>query len=120
MNDLKALISGARFQYPFEKITSYQNRVLTFVDGSVQSCPRHSGPVEGWKLVYSRITENEMSALQSFFESHQAGAVPFRFEDPETGAEIAECILAEDQQTVDLHAHEAGSSRLHFERRNEP
>jgi hypothetical protein len=76
------LSNGAACQFPFEKTLLYRTIVNLVEDGSRIVLEDPNAVAVRWKLSYSGLTDTELTALQSFFESAAGRLQTFTFLDP--------------------------------------
>jgi hypothetical protein len=82
MNIYPQLSTGAVCQFPIQKIRHYRTIVNQFEDGSRVVLQDPNATAIQWKLSYSGISDDEVSALQGFFDSVEGRLRSFTFVEP--------------------------------------
>jgi phage-related protein len=88
------LSSGAVSQYPTEIYTGRGVTAIRFLDGSDQRFLRTTRRLRRWKIEFSFLTDEEISALEGFFRDQKGSFSPFTFRDPVSNTEVQNCRLA--------------------------
>ena len=76
------LITGALTQYPLQKRHSARTIVNTLGDGNSIKLADPCGEITEWQLQYTGLSDEEASALETFFEATEGGLRTFAFLDP--------------------------------------
>lgn len=106
MGEFPLLKSGVVAQYPLARSVECATEVLRFVDGSEQRFRKHGAPVRTWVIRLDLLEEEEMAAIEEFFQSEQGRTGNFAFTDPRDGSTYPSCSLASD--SVELSFDEPG------------
>jgi uncharacterized protein (TIGR02217 family) len=111
MADFPLLKTKAVTQYPSSRSLEFSTGVLRFVDGSEQRYRQMRQPVRRWMLRLGDVSEEELYAIQAFFESRQGQTGSFAFTDPWDGTEYPDCSFEQDEFEIRLLAegHAAGA-----------
>lgn len=96
MADFPLLRSGARAQYPLTRVTRFDTHVVRFVDGGEQRFRTHPGAERVWEVRLSDLDSDEARSFRSFVDQNAGQQGEFFFIDPESGAAVPECHLADD------------------------
>ena len=91
--DFPKLRTGAVAQYPSLKQIAFRTNISRFIDGNEQRFRAAKGPAHTWVIQMSRISAEEMAAMEEFFESAQGQFGSFLFTDPWDGTEYPDCSL---------------------------
>lgn len=76
------LATGALTQFPAQKLRRKRTVVNELPDGSTVKLADPAGEVTEWQLPYAGLLDEEMSALQQFFEAAEGSLQEFTFLDP--------------------------------------
>ena len=112
MADFPTLSTGAVTQYPSTASVRHQTQVLRFVDGSEQRWPQTGNTQRSWTLHLSRVSEEELSAIEEFFAAQQGRFGTFSFRDPFDGVEYESCSFDADSLQCHLFDEESAQSTL--------
>jgi hypothetical protein len=96
MATFPTLKTNAVMQYPATRKVRYQNQALRFLDGTEQRYRDCAGPLLRWEIPLSRLDENEVAAIEQFFEEIQGSFGGFAFTDPWDGTARPNCSLGTD------------------------
>ena len=91
------LKTGAVARYPAVREQSYSTEVKKFLDCSEQRYRDFGGARKRWIIALDKLDETETARLARFFEEQQGRLGVFEFEDPWTGAVVAQCRFGEDE-----------------------
>ena|SRR5581483_11258295 len=94
------LKTAAVAQYPLSKSLRFRNQTFRFVDGREQRYRDSAGVLHRWTIRLRELDEDEMAAVEQFFQSNQGRMESFTFVDPWDGTAHANCSLADDLLTV--------------------
>ena len=94
--DFPVLSTGAVQQYPARRSVAFATEVLRFVDGSEQRFSLQAKPRHSWRIDLQLLNEDEMTAVQQFFEAVKGRQGSFRFQDPWNGSTYPDCSLDDD------------------------
>jgi hypothetical protein len=83
---------GQETQYPVRRTLRQNVQTISFLDGSEQRCAT-SGSLREWTIHLDLIDEEEISAVEAFFEELQGETGQFTFTDPLDGAVYNNCSL---------------------------
>lgn len=112
MNEFPRLKTGAVAQYPAQRAMRYSTQVMRFVDGSEQRFREFSGPLRRWVIELTRLDEEEMEAMETFFLAEQGGFGTFTFVDPWEEEEYTGCSLDNPDVFFDFTAFNDGRTKL--------
>lgn len=112
MAEFPTLSTGAVAQYPSAASVRYSTEVLRFVDGTEQRWPQAGAAVRTWTIHLSRVTEEEMAAIEEFFVSQQGRFGSFAFRDPFDGVVYGNCSFDADSLRSVLFDEESATSTL--------
>lgn len=106
MATFPSLKTGAVTQYPLEITTGQGSQVIRFLDGTDQRYLLHGRMLRAWQIHLELLDEDEISALEEFFNGQQGGYSKFVFPDPYSGTDVASCrfggdVLLSDYEGVD-------------------
>ncbi|HLK66867.1 MAG TPA: DUF2460 domain-containing protein [Bryobacteraceae bacterium] len=96
MVNFPKLKTSAVAQYPANRVLSFRNQTLRFLDGTEQRYRDSAGPLHRWEIRLNQLDEGEMSALETFFEMSEGRFGAFTFTDPWDGTVYPSCSLASD------------------------
>jgi hypothetical protein len=106
------LKTGAVAQYPLEIASGQASEVIRFSDGTDQRFPIRGRMLRRWRIDLTLLNEDELRALEAFFEAQLGAYSPFVFPDPYSGAPVAGCRFAADQLSTDYEGVDTGSMSL--------
>ena len=112
MNTFPTLKTGAVFQHPSARATSFSTDVVQFVDGSEQRFAEFSTPLHQWTVNYNALDEGELQALRNFIRQVEGSVEPFSFTDPWTGTTFPTCTLVGERFSDSLQAPSSSKSQL--------
>lgn len=112
MADFPILSTGAVTQYPSSASVRHSTQVLRFVDGSEQRWPDSGTASHGWVLNLSRVSEEELSAVEEFFAAQQGQFGSFSFRDPHDGTVYESCSFEADSLRAHLFDEESAQTTL--------
>ena len=92
MLNFPLLKSGQSAQYPVRRTLIQNVHTVSFLDGSEQRCAT-SATLHQWSIQLSLIDEQELSAIETFFNQLQGQTGQFVFTDPLDGAIYTNCSL---------------------------
>lgn len=101
MATFPVLSTGAVAQYPLSRGTSFLVDVVRFLDGSDQRCLSRGRALRRWSIQLSKMTEQELSSLEQFFDANQGNFGKFDFVDPFTGETIPNCRIADSKMVTE-------------------
>ncbi|MFZ0593668.1 MAG: DUF2460 domain-containing protein [Bryobacteraceae bacterium] len=93
MANFPVLSTGAIAQYPVSRATTFATEVIQFLDGSEQRCMMRGKLLRRWQLTLTQLSEEELLAIEEFFDANQGNFGLFTFTDPLTGAVVPNCRL---------------------------
>ena len=96
------LSTGAVAQYPLTRTLEQRTRVIQYIDGTEQRISRRRRAIGRWVIRLERLGEQEADAVLGFFAQHRGRADHFDFEDPYSGAMVANCRFEQDDLTVEF------------------
>ena len=76
------LNSGSVAQYPILKTRSFRTVRNLLRDGRLVSFPDYGSAKHNWELVFSALSNSEMTALKALFDASAGRYLPFTFLDP--------------------------------------
>jgi hypothetical protein len=76
------LTTGTLTQYPLLKRHRMRTVINTLGDGNSIKLADPCGEITEWQLQYTDLSDEEASALETFFEATEGGLRPFAFLDP--------------------------------------
>jgi|SRR5262245_20374031 len=112
MATFPVLRTGAVAQYPAVRAESYRNEVVRFVDGSEQRYRDSAGALRRWEIALDLLDEEELRAVEAFFEEVQGAFDTFTFVDPWDAAEYPNCSLESDQLEIVVSGEMRGGTVL--------
>jgi hypothetical protein len=118
MPTFPALSTGAVAQYPVSRASTYSTEVIQFLDGSQQRCRIRGKMLRRWQVSLSQLTEQELFALEQFFDAAQGNFDLFTFTDPMTNQTIPSCRLQEPSVITQYIAVGSGSAVIVIEETN--
>lgn len=89
-----SLSTGSVTQYPTVLATGQSTQVIRFLDGSDQRCRLQGHQLRQWQIRLDLLNEDEVSELESFFQTLAGDFSTFIFPDPITGSDVPNCRLA--------------------------
>jgi hypothetical protein len=92
-------------QYPSKRELDSPTQVTRFLDGSEQRFPNMRRPAKRWLLQLQEVSEQELAAIEDFFESNQGAAASFAFIDPWDGVEHPDCSFDSDSLELITRDH---------------
>lgn len=93
MAQFPSLSSGAICQYPTRINYQHAVEVLRFVDGTDQRFLRQGRQFRQWEIRLDLLTEDELSALENFFDSRLGDYSTFDFPDPFSNTLVNSCCF---------------------------
>jgi hypothetical protein len=93
MATFPSLNSGAVAQYPLPLVLGRPAQVIRFVDGSDQRFAARGARLRGWQIKLSLLNEQEIAALEAFFQAQGGEFTAFDFPDPIGGASVPNCCF---------------------------
>lgn len=118
MADFPLLSTGAVAQYPVSRASTFATEVIQFLDGSQQRCMTRGKLLRRWQLTLTQLSENELLAIEQFFESVQGNFGLFTFTDPITGNSASNCRLQDPSILTQYLAVGSGSAVVVIEETN--
>lgn len=100
MSSFPRLRTGAITQYPSARRSTYATNLTKFVDGSEQRFRDLKQPVQTWVIRLHHLSDEEMQAVESFFDAMHGRFGSFSFVDPWDGTEYADCSFNQDTFSV--------------------
>lgn len=97
MPSFPLLSTGAVAQYPISRASTYSTEVIQFLDGSQQRCMMRGKLLRRWQLTLTQLSDEELLAIEAFFDSAQGNFGLFSFTDPITGDLVPNCRLQNPQ-----------------------
>jgi hypothetical protein len=94
VNTFPLLDTGAVMQYPAAVVTGQGVGVIRFLDGTDQRYLTQGRTFRSWKVDLQLLNENELAALELFFEQQQGDYSSFQFPDPFSGTAVPNCRFA--------------------------
>ena len=94
MTTFPVLGTGAVMQYPAPLITGQGVGVIRFLDGSDQRYLTQGKSFRTWKVDLSLLNEDELAAVESFFDAQSGDYGVFAFADPFSGVSVPNCRFA--------------------------
>lgn len=88
------LRTDAVAQYPATRVIRFQNRVLTFIDGTAQRYRESATALRQWEIRLDQLDEAEITALEQFFTDQQGAFGTFAFTDPWDDQVYPNCSFA--------------------------
>src|SRR3954453_9600148 len=93
MLSFPSLRSGATAQYPLGLTEDAAVQVIRFLDGTDQRFQSRGKLLRRWKIDLTALTEDEIGAVEAFFNALGGAYMKFSFSDPVSGDLIPNCIL---------------------------
>lgn len=94
MSTFPVLDSGAVMQYPAPVITAQGVGVIRFLDGSDQRYLTQGRTFRTWKVDLNLLNEDELAAVEAFFEQQTGDYGSFTFVDPFSATDVPNCRFA--------------------------
>ncbi len=110
MNTFPSLRSGAVTQYPLGIVTGQSSQVIRFIDGTDQRFRVQGRMLRRWQIHLDLLRDNEIQALEAFFNSQLGAYSTFVFPDPYTGTEVPNCIFGADAFLSDYQGVDTSST----------
>ncbi len=112
MASFPLLSSGAISQYPTESFVGQSVAVIRFLDGSDQRFILAGRRLRRWRIDLTLLSDEEVFALESFFDAQKGQFSPFTFTDPASNTLVPNCRLADSEMTTEYLAGNAHSTSL--------
>ena len=96
MNTFPLLTTGAVAQYPLGIAIGQCSQVIRFLDGTDQRFRTQGRMLRRWLIRLDLLDENEIAALEEFFNSKLGAYSTFVFPDPYSGTDVPNCIFGTD------------------------
>ena len=112
MATFPVLRTGAVAQYPAVREERFQNQAVRFVDGSEQRYRDSAGALRRWEIALDLLDEEELRAVEAFFEEVQGAFGIFTFVDPWDAVEYPNCSLESDELEIVLGGEMRGGAVL--------
>lgn len=112
MNTFPSLGTGAVMQYPAPMITGQGVGVIRFLDGSDQRYLTQGRTFRTWKVDLTLLNEDELAAVETFFEAQYGDYGAFTFPDPFTATAVPNCRFAHPTLHTSYVDVDAGSTNL--------
>ena len=90
------LKTGAVMQYPAKRTLQFATGVIRFVDGTEQRYRDNPSVLHRWTIQLDLLDEQEIAALNQFFQESQGRYASFSFTDPWDGTVYPNCSLSAD------------------------
>jgi len=94
------LKTGVVAQYPAVREQRYATEVHRFLDASEQRYRDLAAGRKRWTIHLQQLDETETARLLCFFAEQQGRLGLFEFEDPFSGAVVAQCRFADDRISI--------------------
>jgi hypothetical protein len=118
MANFPLLSTGAIAQHPVSRAATYATEVIQFLDGSQQRCMMRGKLLRRWQLSLSQLSDQELLAIEQFFDSAQGNFGLFTFTDPLTGSAVPNCRLQNPSVITQYLALGNGSAVMLIEETN--
>jgi phage-related protein len=92
-------------QYSSKREIEQSTQVTRFLDGSEQRFQNMRHPSTRWLLHLHEISEQEMAAIEDFYQSNQGAAASFVFIDPWDGKEHPDCSFEAESLELNMRDH---------------
>jgi len=112
MGEFPILKTGAVMQYPATRAVQFSTQVLRFLDGSEQRFRDYGKPLRVWTIRLELLDDEEMAALEEFFQSEQGSYGSFAFTDPWDGTRYPDCSLEDDAAWLEYEGAGRGRTTL--------
>jgi hypothetical protein len=99
-------------QYPAAVITGQGVGVIHFLDGSDQRYLTQGRTFRSWKVNLQHLNEDELSAIESFFEQQTGDYATFTFPDPFSSTGVPNCRFAHPSLETGYADVDSGSTAL--------
>ncbi len=96
MSNFPSLNTGAIAQYPLGVTTGQNSEVIRFLDGTDQRYRMQGQMLRRWQIRLDLLNEDEMQALEVFFQGQLGSYSTFLFPDPLSGTTVPNCRFAAD------------------------
>ena len=106
------LSTGAVMQYPAPVITGQGVGIIRFLDGSDQRYLTQGRTFRSWKVDLNLLNEDELAAVETFFEAQSGDYGTFTFPDPFSVTAVPNCRLAHPSLHTTYEDVDAGSTSL--------
>jgi hypothetical protein len=110
MNTFPLLSTGAVTQYPLGIAKGQSSQVIRFVDGADQRFQLQGRMLRRWQIRLDLLDDNEIAALEAFFDSQLGGYSAFIFPDPFSGTPVPNCIFGTDAFQSDYEGVDVSST----------
>jgi len=90
------LKTGAVIQYPAKRKLQFVTGVIRFLDGTEQRYRDSPSVLHTWTILLTLLDEQEMAALDRFFQENQGRFASFSFTDPWDGTVYPNCSFGAD------------------------
>lgn len=94
------LKTGALTQYPTARELARPVETVRFLDMGRQAYVDSRESLRRWRLRLQLLDETELAAVVEFFTAMRGSLGRFDFEDPATGAVVANCRFDDDELTL--------------------
>src|SRR6476646_4145896 len=101
MASFPLLSSGAVSQYPTEIYSGQGIGVIRFLDGTDQRYLRTGRRLRRWRIDLTLLSDEETSALETFFIGQKGMFSVFTFTDPGNNTQVPNCRFANTELTTD-------------------
>lgn len=118
MTTFPTLATGAIAQYPVSRASTYSTEVIQFLDGSHQRSKIRGKMLRRWQISLAQLSEDELLAVEQFFDSTQGNFGLFTLVDPLTGENVLNCRLQNPSVITQYAAVGSGSAVLLIEETN--
>ncbi len=110
MNTFPLLSTGAVTQYPLGIATGQSSQVIRFLDGTDQRFRMQGRMLRRWQIRLDLLNEDEIQALEAFFNSQLGAYSVFVFPDPYSGAGVPNCVFGADAFLSNYEGVDASST----------
>jgi phage-related protein len=104
------LSTGAVAQYPLPLSYTSPVEIIRFIDGTDQRFLSRAKSLRTWQVKLSFVNEDEISQLETFFETLGGQYSLFAFPDPYSGQLVPNCVMGETALVTDYLATDLSSS----------
>jgi phage-related protein len=112
MSTFPLLETGAVTQYPAYSGSAQSVSVVRFLDASDQRWRSQGRAFRRWQINLQLLSDNEVTALEAFFEGHLGEYMPFVFTDPFTGESVPNCRLGDAEMTTQYDGPNSGATAV--------
>jgi hypothetical protein len=106
------LKTGSVTQYPAYSATSESISIVRFMDGADQRWRSQGKSLRRWQVSLQLLSDDEIFAIESFFEEQAAEYTSFVFTDPLSGAAVPNCRIGDSSLMTEYEGPNSGTVSL--------